>query len=243
MVERRTRHVYGRVHPHRLERLLSACRLHGTTLHGAMSAALLLAQWQMQGDRSRSALSLFSAVDLRRDACPPLPEDGIGCCVSVMDTQHWVDADTDLWQLARECKEQLTEVSRRLSRLPPGVGGGWVPRLALRVGFAESEWSRRFVNTASLSNFGRAPTPIDFGTARLRGLFASTCRRVGDFPVLVHAITVEGTLCLCLSFETPLMSIDGARRLRDGLLDRLAGAVSTPVCLKRPDSLGTAFSS
>lgn len=221
--ERRTRHAQATVEPELLDALLQASRTHDTTLHGTLAAAQLLAQHAVQGGEP-AWLSFFSAVDLRPHAEPPLPDEAIGCLISVMDTLHRVDDDTALWPLARACREQLVEVSERLARVPAGVGTA-LPRIALRLGFGESERSGRFVNSASLTNLGRLDLDPDLGEARLRAVWFSTCRRIGDFPILVHAATLRDTLHLCLAYEEPLLSTATAHRFRDLVLDHLRAAV------------------
>ncbi|MBE0474158.1 condensation domain-containing protein [Rhodoferax sp.] len=87
-------------------RLLGAARAHGTTVHGALCAAQLLAQRQLQADTEASTFFLSCPVDMRAHLDPAPPASPTGLFVSLISATFSVSADTDFWQLARDIVTQ-----------------------------------------------------------------------------------------------------------------------------------------
>ena len=85
-----------------------AVKTHRTTLHGAMSAAFLLAMRQRYGI---DEMTCVSSVDLRRLCKPPLPADTFGCYIDVLRTRH--DLGDDLWAIARDVSFKLISAIAR----------------------------------------------------------------------------------------------------------------------------------
>lgn len=86
--------------------LLTTARAHGTTLHGALCAAQLLAQARLQPGTDASAFCLSCPVDMRPHLEPAQPVAPIGLFVSLISATFSVGADTDFWQLARDIVTQ-----------------------------------------------------------------------------------------------------------------------------------------
>lgn len=77
--------------------LRAAARAHATTMHAAMTAALLTATGERFG---MDALTVLSTVELRRLCRPPLSRDTFGCYIDIVRTRHALGGA--FWELARD---------------------------------------------------------------------------------------------------------------------------------------------
>lgn len=118
--------VRCRVLPVRLEadataELVRRSRQERVTLHGALSAAFLLAaQRHLHGGRA-GPLRHVTFADLRPYLRPPVPPERLGCCISML--RHTVEMPPGdegrarFWPLARRIDRQVTAGLRRGDRL------------------------------------------------------------------------------------------------------------------------------
>lgn len=116
----------SRVLPVRLEAdataaLVRRSRRERVTLHGALSAALLLAaQAHLHGGRA-GPLRHVTFADLRPWLRPPVPPERLGCCISML--RHTVEMPPGgegrarFWTLARRIDAQVTAGLRRGDKL------------------------------------------------------------------------------------------------------------------------------
>jgi hypothetical protein len=80
----------------------AAVKVHQTTLHGLIAAAIL------KGINTRFGLvdmTCLSSVDLRRQCKPPVPMDTFGCFIDLLRTRHRIDQP--LWVLSRDVAFKL----------------------------------------------------------------------------------------------------------------------------------------
>ncbi|WP_296495213.1 condensation domain-containing protein [Rhodoferax sp.] len=93
--------------------LLAAARARGTTVHGALCAAQLLAQSRLQPGLQATSFFLSCPVDMRVHLEPVQPESPTGLFVSLISATFSVSADTDFWQLARDI---ITQTRLQIAR-------------------------------------------------------------------------------------------------------------------------------
>ncbi len=86
--------------------LLAAARKHGTSLHGALCAAQLLAQRQLQPGDQASVFLLSCPADMRTYLEPAQPATPTGLFVSLISATFSISDNTDFWPLARDITEQ-----------------------------------------------------------------------------------------------------------------------------------------
>jgi NRPS condensation-like uncharacterized protein len=84
------------------EVLLQAARSHGSSLHGALCAAQLLAQLAVQPASKANAFCLSSPVDMRPYLEPHPGVSPTGLYVSIVSATFLIDANTKFWDLAHE---------------------------------------------------------------------------------------------------------------------------------------------
>jgi hypothetical protein len=82
--------------------LKDAIKANRTTLHGAVTAAFLLA---MRERYTIDAMTVLTTIDLRRLMKPPLPHETYGCYIDILRTKHAIS--DDLWATAREASFKL----------------------------------------------------------------------------------------------------------------------------------------
>jgi len=88
------------------QQLRERARQHGTTLHGLICAAQLLAQRTLQGDEARSTFFLSCPVDLRPHLTSTPDVEPTAMLISLISNTFQIDDSTTLWPLARAIIEQ-----------------------------------------------------------------------------------------------------------------------------------------
>lgn len=90
------------------DRLRAAVAAHRTTIHGAVSAALL----QAAGKHfCKTRLTFLTPAELRKLCKPPLPADTYGCYIDLMRSTH--DLGQPFWRLAAEVPMKLIRTLAR----------------------------------------------------------------------------------------------------------------------------------
>lgn len=206
---RRTRHLFVRWDEVSSDALLARCRQERTTVHGALLAAQAkaFAEVFLPG-RKKVVLSSHSAVSWRSAA--GRDDTRLGCDVSVPDATLVWRAEESFWEIARQAKITLAESVTESGSVPPNMPYQLL-RHIIRAGVLEAERSRRFMGSLSTTNLGVLPFPREFGALRLEAFWFAVSRRVGDFPVMLHAHTLHQRLNLCFNYEEPLLSREQAQ--------------------------------
>ncbi len=102
-----------RFDPEQTERLTNRCRAAGATIHGAISAAQLLALHRAFGDAEPRTLGLTTPADLRAHLREPLDDESPLLCATLITSVYRLEADGDFWALARTVSGDL---KRQLQR-------------------------------------------------------------------------------------------------------------------------------
>ena len=82
--------------------LKAAIKANRTTLHGAVTAAFLLA---MRERYDLEAMTVLTTVDLRRLCKPALPAETYGCYIDILRTRHPIG--DEFWTIARDASFRL----------------------------------------------------------------------------------------------------------------------------------------
>ncbi|MGD8331754.1 MAG: hypothetical protein PVJ49_20145 [Acidobacteriota bacterium] len=202
---------------------------HGTSVHGALAAALLLAigaELRGKDHARRDEVGCATVLDLRRRT--ELPAALVGTLLSRVVSSHSVHYDTLFWDLAAEVSGSLREATatgaayahaRMTQSKAIGVRNGALPR---RIRRAE----RLNRVAAVVNNLGRVEIVPRYGdvTVERLGFLVSANAYVGSSLVL-SAVTFDDTTSLNFTFAEPLMGAERAQRLVDDTLTRLHDAV------------------
>lgn len=102
-----------RFEPEQTKRLTDRCRAAGATIHGAISAAQLLALHRAFGDAEPRTLGLTTPADLRAHLREPLGDESPLLCATLVTSVYRLEAEGDFWALARTVSSDL---KRQLQR-------------------------------------------------------------------------------------------------------------------------------
>lgn len=159
-----------------LEALMARSRAEGTTVHGALSAAIVLGSFPEIG-RDRAHVMFCSPINMRDRLAPPIGED-IGFFITGGYSSHRVDTQREFWPLARELKRGLNEAIDSgqpffgLTGLAPGlmllhrlVGGGDRGMRIAAHGLASA-----MQDSFGLTNIGRVKIDTRYGEFSVCGV-------------------------------------------------------------------------
>lgn len=216
------------VAPARVAAWAAAAKREGTTLHGALGAALLQSAFAVS-DR-RPVLGLGSPVNLRDRLAPPVGDD-VGLFITMVAGLHRLDPAPAFWDLAREVRAELHGMiatgdvfsaipfqARALARLAPWLGSG-VAGARRFVRAMRALW----LDGIGLSNLGRLAIGARYGALRVEAVgFCAAPTVFGDLAAF--AATLDGRLCLHLVGVTPHVPPATLDVIADGMLARLDAA-------------------
>jgi hypothetical protein len=214
------------------ESLIERARGEGTTVHGALAAALLLAGARDASIKRGALMALGSPVDMRGRVPVPIGE-AVGMYASVMGTLHVVGPNSRLWGLARDVTDRIREGFDR------GMHYTWEPMtfevmgLVRRLTGTDDRGAGRYTKCAvalfpstgfALTNIGRVGGLDSGGGPRVRWISL-----VPSMSAFAHsawaAATAGGVLCLSLVYMEPLLTRPHAEGLMEGAVSLLAAAL------------------
>ena len=225
--ERRVRVLPQAIAPAPLKRLLAAARQHGTTLQGALGAALLLALNAQFPTAAPRRLGLNSLADLRGVLDADLSENDLGLYASTLHTVHALGAQPDFWALAREIRNALKQtIDAGDANLVNGV-------FAPPPSVLPAENLARLVQSvvalappsSMLTNLGRVEPP-DLGDGVALKSLGVLVSPPAQHPVCVTAVSCGGRLALHLLFDELKLSHAQAAAIGEGLMAHLQAAAT-----------------
>jgi hypothetical protein len=192
-------HVKGlRLSTEFTSKLLSRSRHEGTTLHGALCAALVLAGRQVFSTWNNT-VRIHSAVDARRllrlgDNHMQLASGGI---VAVNP-----DAMAGFWHIARFMKSGLAP-----AQSPEGVTAGLGGLNDLLLQGLDSEAlaqvaNQSYAHEATVTNLGNLPFGTTFGNLKLTSMWGPAINVGGENGQTIGAVTANGSLRLLHTSST-----------------------------------------
>ncbi|MGZ3237766.1 MAG: phthiocerol/phthiodiolone dimycocerosyl transferase family protein [Burkholderiaceae bacterium] len=95
------------------KRLIHQCKIRGVSVHGALSAAQLLAKYQSTAEVGPLTLSLSSPADMRPYLSSEIPTSGLGLYVTILASTYQINGMQSFWDVAREVG---TDIKRQLDR-------------------------------------------------------------------------------------------------------------------------------
>lgn len=193
--------------PELTQQLIQRSRAEHTTVHGAISAAFLLAFTQ-QDVKSSDVMRCSHPVNARSQLCLPMP-DAVGLYVCLRMTTHSLEADSAFWDVARSVKSQLSQIDtaqqlvEESQLLQPTMAN-----LTDATAFIE-EVQSQYLCPLTVTNLGRIDMTQQYGNIRIEALHASAPASGVDRGRIVGVATLGDRLSLTLS-STPLMDVDRA---------------------------------
>jgi hypothetical protein len=193
---------------------------YGTTLHGALLAAQVLAIARDRGLKKKRPFFVGSPVNLRSRLSPPVEED-VGFFVTMGASINRCKADSEFWPLAREIRQSLWNCVERgdpfvfryqqkdLSRISALTGIG---PLGTRIYATLS--SKLCAGGMGFSNIGRVPIEAVKGPFKIESLgFAASGSTFS--PFVSFGATIESLTTWNFVGMEPLMDRKHTQRIAD----------------------------
>jgi len=223
--KRRARIVPRRLDPAWIRRLHERAQAEGTTLHGALLAAQILAVARDRGDAGARLYLTGSPVNLRKRLNPPVEED-VGFFVTVGASLNLVEPETPFWPLAIAARRSLWNCVERGEPFVYGVQHRDLCRMNALLGrravarVAES-WA---FGGLTLSNIGRVPLEDLPGPFIIEDLgFAASLSCLS--PLAAFAATTERRSTWNFVGMEPLLTKAHTEKIADSALKILSAAV------------------
>jgi hypothetical protein len=208
-------------------RLTARAREERTTVHSALSAAMILGSLEDARASRPTRFSLVCPVDVRKALSPPVRSHDMGLYVSMIPYRAAVAPDAHFWDLARSVRDQLMTGYRRDALLMLDLLEGM--SLLLRgnstppAAFAE-RWEKAVVSSMNLSNLGRLDLDVDLGPLSIESLDISAGLSVfADFGALTT--TFRDTMAWTFVWADPLIGPARAQSLTAAIEARLDRAL------------------
>lgn len=214
--ERRTGLLHRELTGAETEELGAACRREGTTVHGALAAAIVSEVAQDAVGSGPARLTIGSPINFRDELDPPVPATEMGTYVTSVATIVDRRPGAPLWDMARTVSEDL----RRSRRRGDPVASVNVLRLLAPRTLADSDRFLRFMDakgpmTLCLSNLGRVGFPAVIGPWRLSGAqFVASLSVNGLFVATVN--TGHDGLAWNFTYLKDAVTDERAARIADG---------------------------
>jgi Condensation domain len=184
--------------------LQSRAREEGTTVHGALCAALLLAGRQIDRGWHDNPLRVRSSVSIR--SLLGLEEH---CMLAIGGGEVTVDpeATTKFWELARFMKSELSGVQTRERAALPLNAAHRAVLSGMDAQRAPHLLKRAFGGQAMVTNLGRLSFDTVFGRLRLESLWGPAVFRGVEGEQTIGAATINGSLNLLHTSYAPLPAL------------------------------------
>jgi hypothetical protein len=174
-------------------------RQEGTTVHGALCAAVVLASRDVFAAWREIPFRIFSPINAR-----PLLDVGESCGVFLGATTGVFDRQAmDFWDIARQARigvaaNQTSEhIAAQLSAFRRVVGNG------ADVATAAEFVAKVFACEVLLTNLGTLSFDRQFGPVTLKAMFGPAVRTGLEGQQTIGVATVNGALCLLQTSHTP----------------------------------------
>jgi hypothetical protein len=190
--------------PFRTSMLQSRAKEEGTTVHGALCAALVLAGRQIDRGWHDNPLRVRSSVSIR--SLLGLEEH---CMLAIGGGEVTVDPEATIqfWELARFVKSELSGVQTHEGAALPLNAAHRAVLSGLDAQRAPHFLKRAFGGQAMVTNLGRLSFHTVFGRLRLESLWGPAVLRGIEGEQTIGAATINGSLNLLHTSYAPLPAL------------------------------------
>jgi NRPS condensation-like uncharacterized protein len=202
----------------RTEKLVQRSKSEQTTVHGALTAAFVLALKQKDTSRQQKPVRILHPLSAR----PTLDiGDDYGLLVNLVTLTHDPDPQETFWAFARQVRKDIA-----LMKTPEWIKGDTVAIGELFCNEMELKTIEEIVHQAIeneiiLTNLGRFPFRTDFGQLQLKSLWGPLVLTPHEASRTVGVATFNGELTLTL---TGYSSSDGLLEAAGKIIDQVCEA-------------------
>lgn len=203
-------------------RLIRQCKIRGVSVHGALSAAQLLAKYLSATEDGPLTLSLSSPADLRAHLSPKIPTTSLGLYVTILASTYQVNGMQSFWDVAREVG---ADIKRQLER-----GDGHLlyehikPEAFPLNEIGMAEFGKAMLSTpqgSMISNIGIVE-PVD-AAQKVESISFVLCPM--PYQIVFSAIsTYNGKLIINMAYDAAKLSPEKALQLADWMEQALVNA-------------------
>ena len=196
--------------------LKKRCRQEGTTVHGALCAAMLLAAANIAREADKPVnVSCATTISLRRLCEPEVQEDYMGCIADGTGHTYTLQSNTDFWDLARESKSRLSESIRNGEMFMNllNFGNSNQTRQARnqkprKQKPPQKEWEPPMgrIATVMVANAGQVKISGRHGTVKLREIWCLDSVHTMGPCFGVNVVTLHGRMFCTFPYVVPLLS-------------------------------------
>jgi NRPS condensation-like uncharacterized protein len=211
------------------QRLLRQCKSRGISMHGALSAAQLLAKYKSTAETEPLTLSLSSPADMRPYLSSEIPTSGLGLYVAILASTYQVNGMQSFWDVAREVG---IDIKRQLAR-----GDGHLMYELIKpddfplTADGMSEFAKLMLKTpqgSMISNIGIVEA-VD-AAAKVESISFVLCPM--PYQIIFNAVsTYDGKLIINMAYDAAKLKPENAKRLANwmelALLDAAEDVANT----------------
>lgn len=222
---RKTRTVFRQFDAAFSQQLRHKAREKGTTVNGALSAAIVFSVARRLDVQRRLRISLETNVSFRKHF--NVPNDQAGPLVSILSAIFKLDGSRAFWDLARECKHTL--VAAQEKNLHWAANHMWESLQrwmsdAARMKYMNGEKLGR-LDTAGISNVGELDLPTELPGLTIENMRFTAAQHGFGYYFAFYVLSLGGKLCLNLAFAEPVVSHASAQAFIASVADLLERAI------------------
>jgi NRPS condensation-like uncharacterized protein len=193
-----------RLTPELTGKLRERAREEGTTVHGALSAALALAYWQTAHELRREPIRIYSPIDTRK--LLGLGEDSallIDAAVVAIEPH----TSTDFWDIARQSMAGLGEARTLKGIFASRIALNQIVSNGIDVPTVAAIIAQAFAHEILLTNLGELPYRTDFGELKLEAVWGPAVSARIEGALTIGVATTNGAICLLETRFNPTESL------------------------------------
>ncbi len=218
--ERRTQIVTRIIHSKTLLNLQQQCKTQTTTVHGALSAAMLLGTKTILNFEEPLHLSCSSYINLRKYSQPEIDINNFGCFFSSVESIHTLTKNTEFWDLARNCQEKVElGKNKTINNLINDQRLANFTKLTLEKILEKNSTGR--TKTMNISNRGKFNLAKNYGQLKIKEIYFTVGQHILGPCLWLGAVTFHKKLCLSFAHVTPLISSQTMNNFTDSMVNIL----------------------
>ena len=161
-------------------------------------------------------LPMYTPVDMRQRSIPAIDPCHFGMYVSYILNILDIDRNkSSFFEFARHYKE-IFEKELSIQGYPPLLS-----HMTTRELFDHFEGLQNFDAGLCFNNLGKLSFSGKLEHHRIESVYFAQTRKSGDFPVVHHVATLDGTMHLCIVYVEPLMSHKTAEAIARAFIHQL----------------------
>ncbi|MEM1170822.1 MAG: condensation domain-containing protein [Cyanobacteria bacterium P01_H01_bin.35] len=227
-IDRRSHILTRIINPEITLALIESCKKEQTTIHSALSAAMLFAAGKHTFTNTPIKVSCALNVNIRKYCLPKVESEQIGCFVSQIQHNYILEANSEFWSVARECKSRIFQSIR----LRTPLNSFSIKDLKymnenedVMIQGAKNQMGRK--NTLDISNIGKLNLEAQYGQLKLKELYFTAGQHFIGSSLWLGVLIFEQQIFLTFTYVTPLLSEKTAQLLVDSVIDNIEKACSS----------------